>query len=107
MSKNIGVTPQQEEIPLARMSKRVWLIIGGVLTVIGGLLCLTLVLAIYGFPFLVVGLVIVALSYPTKTITCPACSTEKKIEVGRKTLKCAECGTKTLLHWKAQKSLEG
>lgn len=105
MSSRIDIVPQQEIIPLMKTGRRVGYAAGLIILAIGIILCLTLVFFFIGLPLALFGGLMAGGFAPVKDVTCPQCGVEKEAIVGTKKLKCNNCGTHTLLYWKARKSL--
>lgn len=100
MRSNVGITPQQEILPVRTTWQKVLAVIAVSFMVIGTLLTLTIMLAFTGIPLVFIGLMVYAFSWPKKPVSCEVCGTEEETLGRSPYIKCKGCGTKTMLHWK-------
>ena len=94
-SLTVTIPPARENI-----GRMIGVICGLSLAGIGVIMMISIVLFIPGIFGVLIGLVTTVLSTPKTSAICPACSTENKVALKAKQLKCEGCETTTPLKWK-------
>src|SRR5690625_3758154 len=95
------IEPMTIKYPPARenIGRLIGVFIGLAIALLGVAFILSIILIIPGFFGVLIGLVITVLCTPKASATCPACSTENKVALKSKRLKCEGCDTTTPLRW--------
>lgn len=83
----------------ANIARTGGLMFGLIVTIIGILMCISLILLIPGLFAVLVGIVVMALNLPKTTVACPACDYENKIAHPNVSVACERCKTNIPVKW--------
>lgn len=95
------------EVPSPKVSvlRESSIISGMVLMIIGGLISLTILFFMVGWPIFAIGAALFYYSQPSMEIDCPACGSINKSLRDFGKIKCTECTVETIVVWKKEKIL--
>lgn len=97
--RNIEIIEVSAPPARKNIGRAIGTIIGLAIAIIGIIMALSIVLIIPGIMAVATGTIIAVLSAPKASVICPACSTENRVTLKSKSMKCEGCATITPLKW--------